>query len=509
MKGLGVNHLKLLLLGLIIVILPLALETYPSGALAETIIYEKGWWTNSRWPGPEVEAGQQATVTVSVYVDPKVVIVYSKAYIEVVSITLLVDGKTLKGPTGNVQVARDFIVPFQVPDAEPGTKVTLQTIVKASLKGRGWMPGMPGPGEDYQEFPVVTTSTSNTGAVWIKGEKKVDPVEKFGVTLTASFPATTQPGKTIAGTVTISSKISLAQFEVLDSKLSIPRLGISKPILPVGTSFTGGISFSVPIDVPGDAEPGTYAWTAQATAEGSDPLLGLSKQETVAVTSSFEVVETLPEDEDEWIEEWVLGMCVVATAAFGSEMHPYVEEMRSFRDRKVVVTFTGSNFMRTFNAWYYSWSPPVADLIRANEVLRHAARLILYPVVASVGAAEKTYSALSFNKELAAASSILIAAAICGVAYVAPLILALAFILRRIRMKKTPKIWRHRRSLLSAFLFAALVLTVVGGVGHSVLLSTVGVTALAVTVTLSASLLTVETLTWARSMVIKQAALGS
>jgi len=95
------------------------------------------------------------------------------------------------------------------------------------------------------------------------------------------------------------------------------------------------------------------------------------------------------------------------------------------------------------------------------------------------------------------------------VAYVAPLILALAFILRRIRMKKTPNIWRRRRGLLSAFLFAALALTVVRGGGHSVLLSTGGVTVLAVTVTLSASLLTVETLTWARSMVIKQAALGS
>ena len=154
------------------------------------------------------------------------------------------------------------------------------------------------------------------------------------------------------------------------------------------------------------------------------------------------------------------------------------------------------------NAWCYSWSPPIAEAVSNNEIFRQTTRLALYPLVGAMQAAEGTYSLLSFNGELAAAASLLTAAAVCGVTYIAPLILALAFILKRMGLRETPGVWRHRRHLLSAFLFAALALTVMGGVGRSVLLSTVGVTALAVTVALYAALLTVSTAAWACSKVI-------
>lgn len=508
MRRLGINRVKVLLVGLVVMLSPLALETQPVGGAGQL------WWTNTHWPGPEVEAGQWVTVRASVYIKPSILIVSPSSFLTVTSMTLHAFGKSYPGPSGvTVEVARDFDIPVQVPsDAEPGDSFSLRTVVAGGLtvvKPEG--------GKITKIYNPVF-ERSSTATIRIKREKKVE-AEELHLTLAASFPATVHPGETMTGRGTISSSTVLPmRFVIVSSTFSIPRLGISKPTLSAGTSFTGSESFTVTATIPEGTTPGAYPWTVHITAEREIllyilweeieiPKLG---QESVSVSGSFEVVKPFPEDdEEEWIEEWVFGFCVVATAAFGSPMHPHVEAMRTFRDEMVMTTYTGSNFIQAFNAWYYSWSPPVAKAISSDETLRQAARLVLYPLVGATQAAEGTYSLLSFNGELAATSSILIAAAICGVAYVAPLILALAFILRRIRMKKTPKIWRHRRSLLSAFLFAALVLTVVGGVGHSVLLSTVGVTVLAVTVTLSASLLTVETLTWARSMVIKQAALGS
>ena len=263
--------------------------------------------------------------------------------------------------------------------------------------------------------------------------------------------------------------------------------------------------------IPEGTTPGAYTWTVHITAEREIllnilweeieiPKLG---QESVSVSGSFEVVKPFPEDdEEEWIEEWVFGFCVVATAAFGSPMHPHVEAMRTFRDEMVMTTYTGSNFIQAFNAWYYSWSPPVAKAISSDETLRQAARLVLYPLVGATQAAEGTYSLLSFNGELAAASSILIAAAICGVAYVAPLILALALTLRKMGLRKKPKAWMHGRHLLLPSLLSASALTLMGGAIESAKLNTLGMTALAVTVTLSAAFLTVEAAAWAHKKAI-------
>jgi hypothetical protein len=72
--------------------------------------------------------------------------------------------------------------------------------------------------------------------------------------------------------------------------------------------------------------------------------------------------------------------CFIATAAYGSYLHPKVAELRAFRDNYLLTNAPG----RLFVAFYYRVSPPLADLIARHSLLRGATRLLLAPVILAV-----------------------------------------------------------------------------------------------------------------------------
>ena len=76
--------------------------------------------------------------------------------------------------------------------------------------------------------------------------------------------------------------------------------------------------------------------------------------------------------------------CLIATAAFGSEMAPQVQLLREIRDNTVLQTQSGTSFMTAFNQFYYSFSPAVADYERENAVFKETVKLILTPLLASL-----------------------------------------------------------------------------------------------------------------------------
>ena len=78
------------------------------------------------------------------------------------------------------------------------------------------------------------------------------------------------------------------------------------------------------------------------------------------------------------------GGCLIATAAFGSEMAPQVQYLREIRDNTVLQTKSGSAFMVSFNQFYYSFSPAIADYERENIVFKEAVKLTLTPLLTSL-----------------------------------------------------------------------------------------------------------------------------
>jgi len=78
------------------------------------------------------------------------------------------------------------------------------------------------------------------------------------------------------------------------------------------------------------------------------------------------------------------GGCLIATAAFGSELSPQVQFLREIRDNTILQTESGSAFMAGFNQFYYSFSPTIADYERENPTFKDAVKLTLTPLLASL-----------------------------------------------------------------------------------------------------------------------------
>ena len=80
----------------------------------------------------------------------------------------------------------------------------------------------------------------------------------------------------------------------------------------------------------------------------------------------------------------VKGGCLIATAAFGSEMAPQVQLLREIRDNTVLQTESGTSFMAGFNQFYYSFSPAIADYERENPAFKESVKLTLTPLLSSL-----------------------------------------------------------------------------------------------------------------------------
>ena len=78
------------------------------------------------------------------------------------------------------------------------------------------------------------------------------------------------------------------------------------------------------------------------------------------------------------------GGCLIATATYGSELAPQVQQLRELRDNTLLNTESGTSFMNNFNQIYYSFSPIIADYERENPVFREMVRVAITPMISSL-----------------------------------------------------------------------------------------------------------------------------
>lgn len=196
----------------------------------------------------------------------------------------------------------------------------------------------------------------------------------------------------------------------------------------------GNGNFVYELHVPESAQAGNYIIVASANlARGT-----VSNNRVVAVAA-----QQTPTSE-----------CLIATAAFGSEIAPQVQFLRDFRDNHILSTSAGSSFMNVFNGWYYSFSPHVADYERGQPWLQHVIRISIYPLLGILTTAEKAYSVLP--GEFGSVAAGIVASSLLGAVYASPVALAI----RKVRNARPNYV-----------ILALIVLVPVGGVAASVIIA--------------------------------------
>jgi len=247
---------------------------------------------------------------------------------------------------------------------------------------------------------------------------------------TFTFQVTGTSGSlTHSENVEVTVAAGVADFTIMASPsyLSIPPGGGRPPATSTVTVQSLGVFLS-PINLTSSATPdgmtllfetnpvtapigGTASSTATVRVSGASPgtytltITGTSGSLTHSTTLTVEVASG--------------GSCLIATATYGSELSDEVQFLREFRDNSILKTNAGSNFMVAFNAWYYSFSPGVAQFIREHPTVRSAAKLTLYPLIGILRIGAAAFSLVPMNREVGAILSGLIVSSLIGVVYLA------------------------------------------------------------------------------------------
>lgn len=175
--------------------------------------------------------------------------------------------------------------------------------------------------------------------------------------------------------------------------------------------------------------------------------------------------------------------CLIATSTYGSELSPQVQVLREFRDGAVLSTFAGSQFMAGFNAWYYSFSPYIADLIASSSVAQFVMRILLFPMITVLQVASMDYPISSLNSELRVITAGLMAGTLIGVVYLSLPLIAIA-------MKKKIGLGKHH---IAAWLIACAGVMAASSL-HQPILMMVSTAALVLFTTILSALMVVDKL---------------
>jgi len=123
--------------------------------------------------------------------------------------------------------------------------------------------------------------------------------------------------------------------------------------------------------------------------------------------------------------------CLIATATFDSPLAPQVQQLREFRQNTIYSTESGTQFMSAFNAWYYSFSPVVADFIDDHPLIKPPMRVILTPLLSILALAQMSFSSIPLNPATGVIVSGLVASTLIGMIYAFPILFVLLLVIRR------------------------------------------------------------------------------
>lgn len=109
---------------------------------------------------------------------------------------------------------------------------------------------------------------------------------------------------------------------------------------------------------------------------------GDSKIEIIGTDYLHGLNQTIPDETSKEIDNG--GGCLIATAAYGSELAPQIQQLREIRDNQLLKTESGKLFMNSFNDVYYSFSPVIADYERENPIFKELVKITITPMISSL-----------------------------------------------------------------------------------------------------------------------------
>ena len=179
------------------------------------------------------------------------------------------------------------------------------------------------------------------------------------------------------GGVSIQSDDKISNFVINDNTISFDTNKEKQLLLiDIPREMIGDVSFNVYITEPG------------IIPDDEDRLLKQLVQNvetiTIVLRSNIAGSVLITNLDTNNISTSEGGGCLIATAAYGSEMAPQVQFLREIRDNTVLQTQSGVSFMSAFNQFYYSFSPAVADYERENPVFKEAVKVGLTPLLTSL-----------------------------------------------------------------------------------------------------------------------------
>jgi hypothetical protein len=207
------------------------------------------------------------------------------------------------------------------------------------------------PASSYLEVLPSDKETLNVGIVTIPENPTVGGVVKFQINF-------------------INPKNDKIQ-EHIDYKFTLQKDGVNV-FGPIPLTHTSTGSVTIPVEV---NEPGNYVGLVEIEGILFQPIP--SEFVSFSIPIADAQIEPSPAIDGN-------GGCLIATATFGSELSPQVQQLRELRDNVVLKTKSGVAFMNAFNQFYYSFSPAISDIERNNIIFKEMVRFTITPLISSL-----------------------------------------------------------------------------------------------------------------------------
>jgi streptogramin lyase len=247
---------------------------------------------------------------------------------------------------------------------------------------------------DNYAGPYHISISKSTGDVWVTETRK-NGVVRILPEITSTWSTATLISAVQTTTSTITSPVTISTGTLTVS---------AKPLITTVTTITATVTFVT-----------AASFTLTVTQPASTVTTTQTASTVTLITTSTVTTTTSPSR-----------ACIIAQAAYGSDLAPDVQLLRTCRDQRLLSTFAGSQFMQIFNRFYYSFSPQVAEVVASNPLLADMTRILLGPLIQIL-----KITMLLPRTEIEITACGLLAAALIGATYLTPPVVILRAFAKR------------------------------------------------------------------------------